>query len=111
MLIATDFFEKVHYPLGGMIQIAKALEKLSRAEGVEILTNESVLGVTLKGKTISELVTSKRRLKTEVVINTADYAYFDTKIIPKQYREYSQAYWDSRTYAISSLLIYLGISK
>jgi phytoene desaturase len=113
ILISSDFDGKIWYPEGGIGQLPRALEKVCNELGVKIVTNDSVTKMKINEQTeqITKVVTEKRSYRADLVVNTADYAYFDTQIIPKQYAEYTKEYWDSRDYSISSILIYLGISK
>lgn len=113
ILISSDFDGKIWYPQGGIGQLPKALETVCKELGVKIITNESVRKLEIDENTqqITKVVTNKKTYTADVVINTADYAYFDTQIVPKQYAQYSKEYWDTRDYSISSILLYLGINK
>jgi phytoene desaturase len=111
ILIAADFLQQVHYPLGGLTKVPQALEQLCVEQGVSIKTNHAVTGLDLKSGYISSVKTATSTFEADVVVNTADYAFFDSQIVPKGYQEYSESYWNSRTYSISSLLLYLGIDK
>lgn len=113
ILIAADFTEKIWYPIGGLGQLPRALQKICQELGVKIITGAEVteLKINSESSVISEVITNTGSFTSDVVINTADYAFFDTQIVPKEYREYSKEYWDTREYAISSVLVYLGISK
>jgi phytoene desaturase len=46
----------------------------------------------------------------DFVLSGADYHHSETLLDP-QYRQYSEAYWDAKTFAPSSLLFYVGINK
>lgn len=113
ILIAADFNEKIWYPIGGIGQLPLALEKICNELGVKIVTNQEVESLEIS-KSENKIIGVKTKLKTfnaDIVVNSSDYAYFDTNLLPSKYQEYSKEYWDSRDYAISSILIYLGLSK
>ena len=46
----------------------------------------------------------------DLVLSGADYHHSET-LLPKKYRQYSEDYWDRKTFAPSSLLFYIGFDK
>ena len=52
----------------------------------------------------------KKIIEADVVISGADYHHTET-LLPKEKRAYSEAYWDKKTFAPSSLLFYIGLDK
>ena len=49
-------------------------------------------------------------LHSDVVLSGADYHHSET-LLDKNYRQYSEAYWNKRTFAPSSLLFYVGFDQ
>ena len=47
----------------------------------------------------------------DVIIGGADYHHVETKLLDKKYRSYTDAYWDKRVMAPSSILYYVGLNK
>jgi phytoene desaturase len=45
------------------------------------------------------------------VVAGADYNHIEQKLLPEEYRRYSESYWEERTMAPSALLFYIGINK
>jgi phytoene desaturase len=43
------------------------------------------------------------------VVSDADYAHTEQDLLPREKRQYSAAYWESRTYAPSAFLMYMGV--
>lgn len=113
ILIAADFTEKIWYPMGGMGELPKAIEKICLELGVTIKTNSEVTAVQIdeKNNRINKVVVGDDVYTADIVVNTADYAYFDTQILPQELQEYTNKYWEERSYAISSVLLYIGVSK
>ena len=69
--------------------------------GVEVnIKKQSVVGVKINGKSIF----------SDIVLSGADYHHTET-LLPKGFRAYSEAYWDKKTFAPSSLLFYVGLNK
>ncbi len=51
------------------------------------------------------------RYTADVVIGGADYHFIETKLLPGNYRRYSDQYWDKRLMAPSCLLYYVGLNR
>lgn len=97
------------FPRGGMHEIVKAMISLAEEMGVKILLDHEVEKVEIKGSNITALNTAHGQYEADVVINAADYQYFEQNLLPKSFRQYSAKYWDNRAMAPSSLLYYLSV--
>ncbi|MGB2312829.1 MAG: phytoene desaturase family protein, partial [Flavobacteriaceae bacterium] len=65
-----------------------------------LFENKKAVGVKINGKSIF----------SDIVLSGADYHHTET-LLPKDLRAYSEAYWDKKTFAPSSLLFYVGLNK
>lgn len=99
------------YPKGGMYEIIDAMKKLAEEKGVKFQTNQEVKTIQYEGKKVTHVVTATDSFEADVVVSSADYHHTETKILPTEFRNYSDSYWESRTMAPSSLIYYLGIDK
>ena len=99
------------YPEGGMYKIVEGFQKLAEEQGVRFRFEEEVKRFDIIGKNISVVETDKGTYQADYVIASADYHHVEQKILPEKYRNYSSAYWESRTMSPSSLIYYLGIDK
>lgn len=99
------------YPMKGMHEIIKAFARIAQDQGVKIETNASIDGVVLKDKKITHLSVNGQNVAAEEVICAADYHHFEQDILPPDYRQYSEKYWDKRVMAPSCLLFYIGVDK
>ncbi len=99
------------YPMGGMHEIVKAMVSLAQEKGVKILLNQTVQSIEIVDKKAQRVVTDTGIFETDVVIAGADYNHVETSLVDPAYRNYDDAYWQSRVMAPSSLLFYLGINK
>ena len=99
------------YPMGGMHEIVKAMVSLAQEKGVKILLNQTVQKIEIVAKKAQRVVTDTGIFETDVVIAGADYNHVETSLVDPAYRNYDDAYWQSRVMAPSSLLFYLGINK
>jgi phytoene desaturase len=48
-------------------------------------------------------------LRSDLVVSDADYAHTEQALLSPEDRQYDADYWDSRTYAPSAFLLYLGV--
>lgn len=100
------------YPQGGMGSIVEAIKKVAEELGVQFKVDSEVKKLEINSKKeITAVNTDKESFICDAIVNTADYHYFDSELLPEKYRNYSEKYWDKKVLAPSSLLFYLGISK
>ncbi|MEY4893564.1 MAG: hypothetical protein RL751_374 [Bacteroidota bacterium] len=98
------------YPMKGMHEFIKAFARSAQEQGVKIETSANVERILIEnGKAIGTMVNGQLH-KADIVISGADYAHTDQKLL-KENANYSDAYWDKRTMAPSSLLFYVGVNK
>lgn len=100
------------YPLGGMHEIVRGMARLAEEKGVRIRLGEEVLRIeTDTAGEIRYVSTKTTTYPADVVIAGADYHHVDDRLLAPDRRNYSEAYWDKRTLAPSSLLYYLGVDR
>ena len=99
------------YPKGGMFKIVEAMESLAKEKGVNILTDHAVTSINHEGNQVKSVSTTQGDIACDVVIAGADYHHVDTKLVAPEKRNYSDAYWDKRVMAPSSLLYYVGLDR
>lgn len=107
----ADLKQGVWYPENGMNSIVLALHKLCQKYKVKIKLNDPVKKLEIKNNQIKSVLTSKNKYQSDIVINSADLAYFETKLIPQNLQTYPKKYWNKKTIAPSGFLIYLGLNK
>ncbi|WP_179377055.1 phytoene desaturase family protein [Winogradskyella wichelsiae] len=106
----ADFGLGTWHPKGGMYEIVKAMKSLAESLGVTIHTNSNVEKISVENKKAKSIIVNGKTITCDVILSGADYHHSET-LLDKNYRQYSDAYWDSRTFAPSSLLFYVGINK
>ncbi|QMW02816.1 phytoene desaturase family protein [Spirosoma foliorum] len=99
------------YPMGGMHEIVKAMVSLAEEKGVKILLNQTVQKIDILNKKAHRIITDKGTFETDIVVAGADYNHVETSLVEPDNRNYSDAYWQKRVMAPSSLLFYLGVNK
>ncbi len=99
------------YPQGGMFEVVKGLVKLAELQGVRFQYDCPVEQLLMKGNHISGVRTPKGDYACDYLVAGADYHHVEQQLLPQKFRRYSEAYWNKRVMAPSSLLFYLGLNK
>lgn len=106
----ADFGLGTFHPKKGMFEVVKAIQELALELGVTIRTNENVERILVEKEKAVGLISNGITHKCNIILSGADYHHTET-LLDKQYRQYSDKYWDSRTFAPSALLFYVGFNK
>ncbi len=104
----VDFNLGVWYPDGGMSSVVDGLVELGDELGVEYVTGSEVQGLT-RARDEFILDTATGEYRSDTVVANADYAHVERDLLPEHEQQYGDDYWDSRTYAPSAFLLYLGV--
>mgnify|MGYP002760160344 FL=1 len=105
----VDFNMGVYYPDGGVGAVVDGIVELAGELGVEFVTGAEVTGIEGRyGAFAVDTVDGDRHL-ADLVVSNADYAHTEQSLLPEQKRQYTEEYWESRTFAPSAFLLYLGV--
>lgn len=105
----ADFGLGTFHPEKGMYSVVLAMKKLAEELGVKIITGANVEKIEVQSKSVAGLVVNGKRIKADKIVSGADYHHTET-LLEKPYRAYSEAYWNKKTFAPSSLLFYVGFN-
>ncbi|NGM67899.1 phytoene desaturase [Natronolimnobius sp. AArcel1] len=104
----VDFNLGVWYPEGGIGAVIDAIVELGTELGVTYDTDRPATAI--KGREGAFLVeTPDGPVRPDLVVSNTDYAHTEQDLLPAEQRGYDADYWDSRTYAPSAFLLYLGV--
>ena len=106
----ADFGLGTWQPKGGMHQVILSMEKLAEKLGVTIYTNSPVSKINTKNNTVTGITVNQNELFFDIVLSGADYHHTETLLETHQ-KQYSEDYWNKKTFAPSSLLFYVGFDK
>jgi len=106
----ADFGLGTWHPKGGMYKIVEGIHSLAESLGVTFHTSAPVSGILLQNGKARGIRVNEADHEADIVLSGADYHHTET-LLPPDYRQYSEAYWESRTFAPSSLLFYVGFDK
>ena len=106
----ADFGLGTWHPKTGMFDVVRAMETLALELGVSFHTNSNIEKIIVENKTAKGLVVNGKAIYSDLVLSGADYHHTET-LLEEEHRAYSEKYWDSRVFAPSSLLFYIGFDK
>ena len=106
----ADFGLGTWHPKGGMFQVIKGMQTLAKSLGVTFVTSANVEKINVSDRKATGIQVNGNHIEADLVICGADYHHGET-LLEEKYRQYSEKYWDTKTFAPSSLLFYVGFSK
>ena len=106
----ADFGLGTWHPKNGMYSVVLAMEKLAVELGVKIHTNSNISKIRVVEKKAIGLIVNGEDIPADIILSGADYHHTET-LLNIEDRAYSEKYWDSKTFAPSSLLFYVGLNK
>lgn len=99
------------YPDGGFGKVIEGMMKVAQKEGTIFHVNSAVKKIEIENKLATKLLVNDEEFQCDAVIASADYQHVESKLLPPAYRNYTEKYWDKKTFAPSCLIFYLGINK
>jgi len=106
----ADFGLGTWHPKGGMYSVVEGIKKMAEDLGVVFRTNATIEKIHVKNNQVSGLRVNGEEIETDLVLSGADYHHTET-LLDKKFRQYSESYWEKKTFAPSSLLFYVGFDK
>ncbi|WP_313216126.1 oleate hydratase [Soonwooa sp.] len=99
-----------HYPMGGFYQLVLAMQQVAEKQGAIFHFNKTVEKINTSHNRITSLQINGENITFDTVIASSDYHHTET-LLEERLRNYTEEYWQSRTFAPSSLIFYLGINQ
>ena len=106
----ADFVLGTWYPKGGMVKIVEAMVELGKELGVEYITKADVTKINTEKGVVKGITVGDEFISSDIVLSGADYAHTET-LLENNMKQYSDAYWNKKIFAPSSLLFYVGFDK
>jgi phytoene desaturase len=104
----VDLDRGVYYPEGGMASVVDGIAELARDLGVTFERGTAVTGIEPTADGVAVTTDEGRRVADRVVSN-APPAYTERELLPEGLGDHDPDYWESRTYAPSAFMLYLGV--
>lgn len=99
------------YPMGGFSKIIDAMKEVAGNHGTRFHLNADVQQINVKNNQAASLTVNGEDIDFDVVIASSDYHHTESKLLAKEYRNYTEEYWEERVFAPSCLIYYLGIKE
>lgn len=99
-----------HYPMGGFYELVKAMHTIAQTNGATFHFNQSVENIDAEDGKVQNIRVNGEELEFDAVIASSDYHHTES-LLDEQYRNYTKEYWESRTFAPSCLIYYLGFME
>ncbi|QIH39702.1 phytoene desaturase [Flavobacterium sp. Sr18] len=106
----ADFGLGTWHPKTGMFDVVRGMESLAIELGVKFQTNANIEKIIVENKTAIAIQVNGEIIDSDLILSGADYHHTET-LLDQEHRAYSEKYWDSRVFAPSSLLFYVGFNK
>jgi len=106
----ADFGLGTWHPDKGMYSVVEGMVRLAEELGVKFNLNQNVDKIIVNNGKATGIKVGTTSYPADIVISGADYHHSETLLDPK-YRAYSEAYWEKKTFAPSSLLFFVGLDK
>jgi len=105
----VDFNLGVYYPEGGLGGVVDACVTLGEELGVDLRDGTPVAEIRGRRGGFAVRTEGGEEFFPDLVVSDADYAHTEQELLPPEKRQFDESYWESRTYAPSAFLVYLGV--
>ncbi|MFB6252911.1 MAG: phytoene desaturase family protein [Halobellus sp.] len=105
----VDFNMGVYYPENGLGGVVDGIVELGEELGVDFRTEAPVSEIKGREGAFAVRTEDGREWFPDYVVSDADYRHTEMELLDEKKRQYDADYWESRTYAPSAYLLYLGV--
>ena len=105
----VDFNMGVYYPENGLGGVVDGVVELGEELGIDFRTDTPAAEIRGREGAFVTRTEGGEEFYSDYVVSDADYRHTEMELLPPEKRQYDAEYWDSRTYAPSAFLIYLGV--
>ena len=106
----ADFGLGTWHPKGGMYKVIEGIRDLAESLGVIFHLNANVENIITENSKATGIQVNGEQHFADIILSGADYHHSEQLLKP-ELRQYSEKYWDKKTFAPSSLLFYVGFDK
>ncbi|MFD2603490.1 phytoene desaturase family protein [Flavobacterium suzhouense] len=98
-----------HYPIGGFYELVKAMKSVAEEQGVKFHFEANVDRIITVDNNATGISVNGEFIEFDSIVSSSDYHHTET-LLDAKYRNYNEEYWESRTFAPSCLIYYLGFN-
>jgi len=107
LLAYTELAGGIHYPMGGMVQLPRALERLALELGVEVRYQTPVSRLEQAGDHVRAAVLADgSRVLADVIVSNADLPFVHDQLLGEPYPGIER-----KEFSCSVVLMYLGVNR
>ncbi|HEY0355863.1 MAG TPA: phytoene desaturase family protein, partial [Flavisolibacter sp.] len=99
------------YPIGGFGKLVESMARMAAENGARFHFNSPVDEIIIENKRVTGVSSRGKTMQCDALVASADYHHVEKNLLPPQYRNYTESYWEKKTFAPSCLIYYLGINK
>ena len=99
------------YPQGGFGKVVSSMEGIARKQGVKFHLSSPVDKINVANLCVKGIKVKGLDIDFDAVISSADYQHTDQVLLEPAYRNYKSDYWETKVFAPSCLIFYIGLSK
>lgn len=99
------------YPLGGFGKVVSAMMQVGENYGATYHFNHPVDRILVRNGRAEGIVVNGKEIQFDAVIASADYHHVEKDLLKPEERNYSENYWEKKTFAPSCLIYYIGTTK
>lgn len=99
------------YPMGGFSKVIEVMKTVAENQGVKFHFNSNVEKIIVKNNKVSSLLVNGKEIDFDTIIASSDYHHTESKLLPEEFRNYKESYWEKLTFAPSCLIYYLGFKE
>ena len=99
------------YPEGGFGSVISSMVAVAEKRGVQFHYDAAVERINIEDNQASGIKINGTNISFDAVVAAADYHHVEKNLLPEKFRNYSETYWEKKTFAPSCLIYYLGFSE
>ena len=99
------------YPKGGFGKVIEAMKYVAEKNGTHFHLNATVEKIGIENNQAKYILVNGEDFNCDAIVASADYHHVESKLLPIEYRNYDENYWEKKTFAPSCLIYFLGINK
>jgi phytoene desaturase len=99
------------YPMEGFGKVIESIQSVCEKQGTVFHFNAPVEKIVVEQNHAESLIVNGEKITFDAVVASADYHHIEKDLLPASDKNYSENYWDKKTFAPSCLIYYLGVSK
>lgn len=99
------------YPKGGFGKVIDSMKIIAEKNGTIFHLNANVEKIEIENNLAKNIIVNSKIFNCDAVIASADYHHVEEKLLPKEYRNYDENYWEKKIFAPSCLIYFLGVNK